>query len=103
MCGLCGTFGASDHWTDGLASGVSSPFAERRRRSAEANRILGYYGLKLTEWTNRFTLVGRTGKSAVVDNLGALWAVAEQVTGKACDPLDLALIEAMEAARDDRA
>ncbi len=101
MCGLCGTFGAADHWSDGLTVSTSSPSAERRRRSTEANRILRFYGLKLTEWSNRFTLVGPTGKSAVVDNLGSLWAAAEQLTGRGCDPLDLSIIEAVEAVRDD--
>jgi len=98
MCGLCGTFGAADHWTDGLSqAGALSASAERRRRASVANEALGYYGLKLTEWSNRFTLTGRTGKSAVVDQFGAIWAEAERLTGRACDPLDLSVIEAMEA------
>jgi hypothetical protein len=99
MCGLCGTFGAADHWADGLAAGASSPSAERRRRAAVANRILGCYGLKLTEWANRFTLVSRTGKAAVVDNFGSLWIEAEKISGRSCDPLDPAVIARMEAAQ----
>jgi hypothetical protein len=98
MCGLCGAFGATDHWADGLVSGVSSPSAERRRRAAAANKILGCYGLKLTEWANRFTLVSRTGKSAIVDNFGSLWVEAERISGRVCDPLDPTVIAKMEAA-----
>ncbi|QQP92789.1 hypothetical protein IGS68_30540 (plasmid) [Skermanella sp. TT6] len=98
MCGLCGTFGAADHWTDGLGEGAAlSPSAERRRRAAVANEVLALYGLKLTEWANRYTLTGRTGKSAVVEQFGAVWAEAERLTGRTCDPLDPAVIEAMEA------
>jgi hypothetical protein len=100
MCGLCGTFGSADHWTDGVgAAGTSFPAAERRRRAGVANEVLGIYGLKLMEWSNRFTLTGRTGKSAVVDQFGAIWAEAERMTGRVCDPLDPAVIEAMEARR----
>lgn len=98
MCGLCGTFGSADHWTDGVAqAGTSFPAAERRRRAGIANEVLGLYGLKLMEWSNRFTLSGRTGKSAVVDQFGAIWTEAEKLTGRVCDPLDPAVIEAMEA------
>lgn len=57
-----------------------SPTAERRRRAQIANEVLGLYGLKLTEWANRFTLTGRTGKSAVVDQFGGIWAEAERLT-----------------------
>jgi hypothetical protein len=102
MCGLCGAFGAADHWADGLASGAASPSAERRRRAAAANRILDCYGLRLTEWANRFTLVSRTGKSAVVDNFGGLWIEAEKISGRACDPLDPAIIAKMEASHHGR-
>ena len=102
MCGLCGTFGSADHWTDGVGeagaqAGTLFPAAERRRRASVANEALGFYGLKLMEWSNRFTLTGRTGKSAVVDQFGAIWAEAERMTGRVCDPLDPAVIEAMEA------
>jgi hypothetical protein len=99
MCGLCGTFGAADHWADGLAAGASSPLAERRRRAAVANRILVCYGLKLTQWANRFTLVSNTGKATVVDNFGSLWVEAEKILGRSCDPLDLEVIAKMEAAQ----
>ncbi len=105
MCGLCGTFGSADHWTDGVGEvGTSVPAAERRRRAGVANEVLGIYGLKLMEWSNRFTLTGRTGKSAGVDQFGAVWAEAERMTGRVCDPLDPDVIEAMEARRgtDDR-
>ena len=102
MCGLCGAFGAANHWADGLVSGATSPSAERRRRAAVANRILGCYGLKLTEWANRFTLVSSTGKSTIVDNLGSLWIEAERISGRSCDPLDPAVIAKMEVTQHGR-
>jgi hypothetical protein len=101
MCALCGAFGVAEHWTDrpGEETSVPPP-AERRLRAAAANEILGLYGLKLSEWGGRFTLQSRTGKTAVVDNLGALWPEAERLSGRPCDPLDQAVIAAVEANRD---
>ncbi|UHC18621.1 hypothetical protein LRS73_12660 [Methylobacterium currus] len=94
MCGLCGAFGAPDHWSDGVRSGT--PQAERRARAAAANRVLGLYGLRLAAWADRYTLSGRTGRSAVVDHLGALWPAAERLSGRPCDPLDPVVIAALE-------
>ena len=73
-----------------------TPSADRRLRADFANRLLGLYGLKLSEWGGRFTLTGRTGKMAVVEHFGALWPDAERLTGRACDPLDPAIVEAVE-------
>lgn len=94
MCGLCGAFGVGEHWADGLAGGSQ---AERQRRAAVANRVLGVYGLRLTPWGGRYTLAGPTGKSSVVDNFGALWIAAEKLTGRTLDPLDPALLERLDA------
>ena len=37
----------------------------------------------------------RKGRSAVVDNLGALWVEAERLAGRPLDPLDPDLIAAL--------
>ena len=39
---------------------------------------------------------GRTGRSVVVDHLGALWPAAEKLAGRPIDPLDPAVIERVE-------
>jgi hypothetical protein len=39
---------------------------------------------------------------AVVDNFGALWPEAERLSGRPCDPLDPAVIAALEADRNPR-
>ncbi|TGD97017.1 hypothetical protein [Methylobacterium nonmethylotrophicum] len=96
MCGLCGAFGAPDHWSDGVVRSAP-PQAQRRARAEAANRVLGLYGLRLAPWADRYTLSGRTGRSAVVDHLGALWPAAERLAGRPCDPLDPAVIAALEA------
>jgi hypothetical protein len=91
VCGLCGVLNHADHWTNGPAidgGGIARPGADRRLRALAANDILSLFGLKLESWAGRYTLRSRTGKMAVVDNLGSLWVEAERLTGQACDPLD---------------
>lgn len=96
MCALCGAFGVAEHWSDGAAQAFTR--AERQHRVAVANRCLGPYGLTLSDWAGRYILTGRTGASSIVDNFGALWPEAERLAGRACDPLDGDLIDALEDA-----
>ena len=96
MCGLCGLLTTDRHWTDGTGSGQRTGEAERRHRATVANAVLALWGLRLSSWAGRFTLAGRTGKSTVVDNLGALWPQAERIAGRPLDPLNPAVIERIE-------
>src|SRR5579875_292148 len=106
MCALCGVLGGSDHWTE-VASppGVGSPATsaaarrgDRVRRVQAANRILSFYRLHLADWQGTtYILSTATGKSELVDNLCHLWSVAEQLTGRLCDPLDPALLNWLES------
>jgi hypothetical protein len=107
MCGLCGVFGAEAHWTDATGPDAGSIDTvsgrtrrqERRYRVALANKVLGHYGLTLGDWDgNYFILANRTGRSEIVDHLAAVWPVAERMAGRPCDPLDPALIAAVEHA-----
>jgi hypothetical protein len=109
MCALCGVFGGSDHWTDAAARpGVFTRTSdslqrrrERARRVTVANRILAQYSMQLTDWQgSAFTLSTLTGKTEMVENLSHLWTTAERLTGRACDPLDPALLQRLEAAGD---
>lgn len=102
MCGLCGMFGVAEHWTDRSGAEGQRRRAERQHRVRVANEVLGLFGLRCADWQNRFTLTSRTGKSVVVDHLGALWPAAEKLAGRPIDPLDpelLARVEALAAAR----
>jgi len=100
MCGLCGVFGVAEHWTDSAggdeAAAGRSRQAERQHRLRVANSVLGLFGLRLDDWMNRYTLKSRTGRQAVVDNLGAVWPMAEQLAGRPLDPLDERVVEAVE-------
>ena len=99
MCGLCGIFGVTEHWTDGAGSdgqAARSRRAERQHRVRVANELLGLFGLRVSEWTSRFTLTSRTGRSEIVDHLGAIWPAAERLAGRSLDPLDAAFLDRIE-------
>ncbi len=107
MCGLCGILGAEDHWTD--AAGHTTAFGnrgiERTRRQERlyrvglANTVLKHYGLSLRDWQGTgYVLSTHTGMSVMVDHLAAMWPVAARLAKRPCDPLDSALIAALERA-----
>ncbi len=92
---MCGVLGGRGHWTDDTFPNRGAPTlrAERQRRMRLANAVLGPYGLALTDWTGAsYVLATRTGRTAMVDDLTELWAAAEDLTGRRCDPLDEALL-----------
>ena len=58
--------------------------------------MLAVYGLRLDDWSGRvWVLRDRKGRSAVVDDLGALWVEAERLAGRPLDPLDPELVAAL--------
>ncbi|MBO0765583.1 MAG: hypothetical protein J2P50_13485, partial [Hyphomicrobiaceae bacterium] len=87
----------------GVYTHSTDPAARRRERAhrvAAANRVLKYYGLVLADWQGAsFVLSTHTGRTEMVENLAHLWAVAERLLGRPCDPLDTGLIARMEADR----
>lgn len=101
MCGLCGSLGGSD-WTDGVAPGQQTAVAHDRRRSrreraAAASRALAPFGLSLADWQgSSFVLRGRTGAATPVAGLLDLWPAAERLAGRRIDPLDPAMIAALD-------
>ena len=107
MCALCGTLGGRDHWIEPHArEGVYVRFAdpaarrrERTRRIAEANVILGLFGLSLEDWqADTYLLRTPTGKTEWVADISALWPAAERLTGRRLDPLEAQTL----ARREDR-
>jgi hypothetical protein len=106
MCSLCGVLGGNEHWADAIArpgvftrnNGRTDRRRERRNRVRVANQILKHFGMTLSDWqASAFVLSNRTGKTEIVENLAHLWQTAERLSGSICDPLDLLVIEHMEA------
>jgi len=105
MCGLCGILGSDTHWSDSASSpalsaarqGSLTRRQERLQRAALATQVLSHYGLTLRDWQgSSYMLSSRTGRAEVVDHLGTLWPLAEAMAKRSCDPLDPALLEALE-------
>jgi hypothetical protein len=104
MCGLCGVLGAEAHWTDAAASPEAFGGGEIRTRRQErfarielANSILRHYCLKLGDFEGKsYVLRSATGRQELVPHLPGMWAAAERLAGRGCDPLDPALIAAVE-------
>jgi hypothetical protein len=59
--------------------------------------VLGSFDLRLRTWSGAGYIVTRCdGPSELAPSLGAVWAVAERASGAPCDPLDPALIQALQ-------
>ena len=106
MCALCGVLGGPEHWTDaapreGVFTRSADPLQRRRERLARVTcvrRVLGFYRLSISNWQGTsFVLSTATGKSAIVEDMTHLWAEAERLLVRPCDPLDPALIAHLEA------
>jgi hypothetical protein len=107
ICGLCGVLGAEVHWTEaGGPDAASGDLASRRTRWQDrryrvglANKVLRHYGLTLGDWNGHaFVLASWTGRHELVPHLAAMWPAAERLAGRRCDPLDPAVIAAVERA-----
>jgi hypothetical protein len=101
MCGLCGIFQGGEHWTDASLGPDSETGHARRRarlqRVALTNKVLKHYGLKLADWNgSTYVLSNQTGQQQIVDSIAALWPAAEALRKRRLDPLDNALLAALE-------
>lgn len=57
------------------------------------NQILAYYGLVVSSRPGGgYTVSNRKGRSLLCQDFGDLWLKAQQLSGRAVDPLDPALI-----------
>ena len=92
---MCGDLTPREHWTDRSAApqgttGADDGGARRHRlaRLSAVRALLVGTGLTVTEWQGRRWLLGNgRGRTAVVEDLGALWAEAERMLGRPVDPL----------------
>ena len=90
MCVLCGVL-LEEHWAEGEGGRRARVFRVRL-----LNRVLGFYGLRLDDWSGRvWTLRDQKGRSVVVENLGSLWFEAERLAARKLDPLDPELVASL--------
>ena len=96
MCGLCGVLAGADHWADAPVTDGGTLSQRRQLRNRVANEVLAHYGLSLKEAPGGSSLLqNRTGQTALVPHLGALWPAAERLAKRPLDPLDPDLIAAL--------
>src|SRR6201984_3374439 len=97
LCGLCGALAGADHWADAAISAGGTRSQGRQLRNRVANEVLAYYGLTLKEAPGGSSLLqNRTGQTALVPHLGAVWPAAERLAKRPLDPLDPDLIAALK-------
>ena len=106
MCALCGVLGGvgsldrcrrAPRRVHAQRRSACSAGASGRTASPAPAACCNYYGLTLSDWqASSFVLSTATGKTEIVDNLGHLWAAAEKLLGRPCDPLDPDLIVRLE-------
>jgi hypothetical protein len=90
MCVLCGVL-LNEHWAEQEGGRRGRVFRVRL-----LNRVLAFYGLRLDDWGGRiWVLRDGKGRSAVVADLGSLWATAEELAGRRLDPLDPELVASL--------
>ncbi len=102
--------GGRGHWTESHANpdvfaeriNVHTRKRERQQRIRLCNRVLSHYGLSLSDWSGpSYLLKSRTGRTALVADLAALWPAAQTIGKCECDPLDSHLLERLERAAQD--
>jgi hypothetical protein len=105
MCALCGVFGGKGHWSDSSSApavfaGRTEPqtrLRERQARTRLLNIILKHQGVTVKDWSgSSYLLTSLTGRTAIVDTIGELWAAAERLSGRTVDPLDEAYLATLE-------
>jgi hypothetical protein len=83
---------AKEHWAEAGDGARARVF-----RAAALDRVLAHFGLAVSTWAGgSYVLHDRKGGIAVVADLGAVWVEAERLTGSPLDPLDPALVAALE-------
>jgi hypothetical protein len=112
MCALCGVLGGKRHWSESASAPEvfaaraepQTRMRERQARTRLLNAVLKYHGVSVRDWSgNAYLLTGRTGRTAIVDNVGDLWSAAERISDRVCDPLDDSYLRALALRRDSSA
>ena len=99
MCGLCGVLGAEMHWTDAAARPEALGGQTQPTRRQERFARIELANSAWQTWTVRDlrsrALRSATGRQELVPHLPGMWAAAERLAGRPCDPLDPVLIAAL--------
>lgn len=101
MCGLCGLWGETAHWTS-VASrpdakrGAARPTPRLRAlQQASIEREVRLFGLSVRDWSASSWIVSNaSGASEIVGSLPEVWRACEALSGRRLDPLAPPMLEA---------
>ena len=101
MCGMCGLWGQTDHWSSPArlpaAPAEASVLHRRAAQAAAVTMFTRAAGIVVRDWAQTAWVVESvSGATEIVNGLGDIWAAAERLTGQPVDPLSLALIQGFE-------
>jgi hypothetical protein len=90
MCSACGFPAAPGHWTEAGATTAPDRLRERFRRAQLLRSVLKPHGLTAYDGGQVAGIQVATlaGNQSIVRNLEEVWALAEELSGRAVDPLD---------------
>lgn len=101
MCGLCGLWGETAHWTSIAAhpdtrSRDTPRLAPRLRalQQASLERAVRPLGLSVRDWSGSSWIVSNgSGASEIAGSLPEVWRACEALSGRSLDPLSSPLID----------
>ena len=90
MCASCGFPAAPGHWTEAGAATAPDRLRQRFRRAQVLQSVLRPFGLTAHDGglVPGIQIATLSGNQAIVATLEDVWTLAEQLTGRAIDPLD---------------
>ena len=100
MCASCGFPAAPGHWTEAGAATAPDRLRQRFRRAQVLQSVLRPFGLTAHDGglVPGIQIATLSGNQAIVATLEDVWTLAEQLTGRAIDPLDPRFIGDVEQA-----
>ena len=106
MCGFCAVFAGIPHWSEvGSDAAQEVPASSgpetrqgRLQRLALIDRVARFYGCRVEDWMGEQYIVrSLRGRTELVRALPSVWSVVEDIAGRRVDPLDPALLAALDA------
>lgn len=102
MCGLCGLWGETAHWTSVSArpdgrKREAARLAPRLRalQQASIERVVRPFGLSVRDWSASSWIVSNaSGATEIVGSLPEVWRACEALSGRRLDPLAPPMLDA---------
>ena len=106
MCGMCGLWGETAHWSAAGAAppGVAMPVGQeararaRRLQQQSLDRVCRAFGASVADWNGTsWVVTSAHGASELAGSLPELWRAVGTLSTRPIDPFDAVLLDALEA------